>query len=165
MLVLIIVAAHSQSCAAMGMYRVVHNAVQNTPAASEADVAQTLRGVLRTISMDDEGFESAVSSLLRTLSSTSSQSSGAPASKSPITPQISSALPYLSDNEAPHARRDWGGSICASCLAACQALLLSPSPDCRDNLDSTNINCSIGLLGNDPLVEMNVDIRAYSAVK
>ena len=69
--------------------RVVSNAVQGNPQVSDANVAETLRGVLRNVSMGDEDFESAVNSLLRTLSSTSSQSSGMP----PPPPPLSSLFP------------------------------------------------------------------------
>lgn len=46
--------------------------MHSKPAASESDVADILRGVLRNVSMGSEDFESAVTSLLRTISSTSS---------------------------------------------------------------------------------------------
>ena len=52
--------------------RVVNDAVHSTPATSDADVADILRGVLRNVSMGSEDFESAVTNLLRTISSTSS---------------------------------------------------------------------------------------------
>ncbi|KAK9865208.1 hypothetical protein WJX84_010157 [Apatococcus fuscideae] len=81
--------------------RVVSNAVQGNPQVSDANVAETLRGVLRNVSMGDEDFESAVNSLLRTLSSTSSQSSDVAAELSTSFSGLTGQSPRDADSAAP----------------------------------------------------------------
>ncbi|KAK9842875.1 hypothetical protein WJX74_003776 [Apatococcus lobatus] len=118
--------------------RVVNDAVHSKPATSDAHVADMLRSVLRTVSMGSEDFESAVTSLLRTISSTSS--SEVPADTDPASSPTADASTHLVGSFTAlnvNAREFCPCSASAATALEPPAALQQPSHELRHQHDAS----------------------------